>query len=442
MYTFHHLHDQYGPYLRVSPTTILVADLDSVKKIHSPHDIFKKGSWYGGALKSENLLTIKDPQKYKHHRRAFGTAFSNSNLGLLEPMVRRKTEFCFKRVAKRLEDGEVVDIKPWFYYLAADIIGELCFGKDFGALDNETENPLVRDCINLAIVAGTKGKIPFSKYLNWILSFIPHPTIQWFCECEDRLLDHGAKALKGIRREIRDCRDKKPRPSLFVALLDHIDNPSAKYKLNMIELQQESTIIIVAGTDTVTVTGTYLTWVLLRNPEIRQKLIDELETVGWIQGDSGDDITDELLQGLPYLKCLLQEVLRLYAPVQIGLPRVVPNNGRLLGPYFIPEGIECMTQPYTLHRDPKLFDEPFAFKPERWLNATKEMESAIMSFGAGSRVCPGQHLAMMELRLMAAMMLKYCGDAKLADSCTDESMEIVEKFLNYPKGNKCELQRD
>ncbi|KAF3143958.1 hypothetical protein TWF594_005024 [Orbilia oligospora] len=55
-------------------------------------------------------------------------------------------------------------------------------------------------------------------------------------------------------------------------------------------------------------------------------------------------------------------------------------------------------------------------------------------------ICPGRHLAMMGLRLSVAMMLKYWGNAELADSCTNESMEIMERFLIHPKGNKLEIQ--
>ncbi|KAF3319528.1 hypothetical protein TWF173_000152 [Orbilia oligospora] len=186
--------------------------------------------------------------------------------------------------------------------------------------------------------------------------------------------------------------------------------------------------------------ATFLTWNLFKNADIRQKVIVELKEIGWTQGDGDDEITDEKLHTLPYLRSLLQETLRLYAPAQIGLPRVVPENGRHLGPHFLPAGTECLVPAYTLHRDPNIFDEPFTFKPERWLNATREMESVILAFGGASRICPGQHLAMMELRLSVAMMLKYWGNAELADSCTDESMEIVERFLIHPKGNKLEMQ--
>ncbi|KAK6506174.1 hypothetical protein TWF506_011095 [Arthrobotrys conoides] len=441
VYYWQRLHKQYGPYMRVSPNTVMVADIDSAKKIHSPSDVFRKGSWYLNAMRFENLLTITDHQKFKLRRRAFGNAFSNSNLALLEPLVRKKIEFCFKKIGKHLDDGQIVDIKPWLYWTAADIVGELCFGKDFGMVENEAENQIIRNCIKFVLVAGVQAQIPYFKYTSWLLSLIPTSAIQGFSKAEDKLSGYGAEALTDLRHEIQNCKNGNPRPSLFSDLLDDVDNPNAKYRLDMTELRNESTLFIIAGTDTTALVGLYLAWVLFRNADIRQKLIAELKGVGWTQGDGDDGITDEKLNGLPYLRALIQEILRLYAPAQIGLPRVVPDNGRPLGPYFLPAGTECLTQAYTLHRDPAVFEDPLVVKPERWLNPTREMETAMMAFGGTSRVCPGQHLATMELRLGAAMMLKYWSNAELADSCTDESMELVERFLITSKGQKLELQK-
>lgn len=101
-----------------------------------------------------------------------------------------------------------------------------------------------------------QAHIPYFKYISRFLSFIPHPTIQWFCGAEDQLSGYGTKALADLIREVQDCKDGNPRPSLFSTLLDDIDNPSAKYRLNMTDLRNELTVFIIVRTDTVTITGT------------------------------------------------------------------------------------------------------------------------------------------------------------------------------------------
>ncbi|KAF3212415.1 hypothetical protein TWF106_009785 [Orbilia oligospora] len=81
------------------------------------------------------------------------------------------------------------------------------------------------------------------------------------------------------------------------------------------------------------------------------------------------------------------------------------------------------------------------FKPERWENPTKAMETALMPFGGLSRLCPAKNLAMMKLRLIAAKVVKECGDMTPADSCTDESLGFEELTALLPKTHKCEFQR-
>ncbi|KAF3200024.1 hypothetical protein TWF106_003514 [Orbilia oligospora] len=192
------------------------------------------------------------------------------------------------------------------------------------------------------------------------------------------------------------------------------------------EVRDEALGFILAGTDTLTVTSTYLIWAVFRHKEVRKKLEAELSTLG-------DNITDEGLQQLPYLRSVIKETLRLYAGAQIGLPRTVPQGGAQLGPYFLPEGTGVMTPIYSIHRDEKVFEEPTMFKPERWLNATQDMETAILAFGGASRT-------KMELRLLIAVVLKLCPDIELAESCTDESMEFAPRLFIAPRGGKCELQ--
>ncbi|KAK6511215.1 hypothetical protein TWF481_000136 [Arthrobotrys musiformis] len=378
---------------------------------------------------------MTDIHKYKLVRKAFGPSFSKSNLSLLEPIIRQKAETCFKKVGRRLRDGEVVDIKTWLHFMAADTVGALCFGHDFGMLDNETENKLVRACVDVLALAAVQSQIPLLKYISPLIASIPHPTIKWVFDSETVIFEYGAQALLDHKHELTG-KDGSARPSLFSPVLNDLDNPNAKYKWDLKRLGIEAMMFIIAGTDTTGLVGAYLVWAIYRCPGVKQKLVAELESIGWTEGDRDDGVTDENLQKLPYLKAVLQEVLRLYATTQFGLPRVVPKGGRVLGQYFIPAGTECFVHAYTLHRDPNIFTDPHEFRPERWLNATKEMESAILTFGGGAR---GQHVGLAEIRLCTAMMLKYCGEARLADSCTDESMRVVGRIISTPKGGKLEL---
>lgn len=95
---------------------------------------------------------------------------------------------------------------------------------------------------------------------------------------------------------------------------------------------------------------------------------------------------------LPYLDAVVKEGLRCFPPIPMSFPRYVPTGGKTLDGYFIPEHTIVSCQPYTLHKDEKVFSEPLVFKPERWLNAEGEVERNRMffAFSQGSRGCIGK----------------------------------------------------
>jgi cytochrome P450 len=98
-------------------------------------------------------------------------------------------------------------------------------------------------------------------------------------------------------------------------------------------------------------------------------------------------------------------------------------------------------QCYTTQRDPDAFPNPEAFRPERWMelkDVTNEMKELFMPFSKGSRACIGKNLAMMELKLITARLIKQF-KCMLAPATTEHSMATMDHFLLIPVGGKCEL---
>lgn len=143
-------------------------------------------------------------------------------------------------------------------------------------------------------------------------------------------------------------------------------------------LVKEQKAFIVAGTDTTAITATYLIWQILKHPEVKARLQDELRCLK-------DDFSIGDVQALKYLHCVINETLRLNGSVSSTLQRITPKGGREIGGYFIPEETRVTTQSFTLHRNPDIFQDPWSFTPERWQTATAEMKGAFMPFGIGSR---------------------------------------------------------
>ena len=189
--------------------------------------------------------------------------------------------------------------------------------------------------------------------------------------------------------------------------------------------------------DTTSTTLTYLFWQLARNPEWQDRLRAELPKSQWTeQLPSYNDVTD-----LTVLDAVINEALRLHPAAPASLQRVVPPGGRTLNGVFVQEKTVVSMQCYTTHRDPVVFPNPDIFRPERWMDPaaiTDSMKTLFMPFSQGTRACLGKNLAMMELKLITASLVKDY-EVGLAPGTTEESMAMTDHFLALPKSGKCEF---
>jgi cytochrome P450 len=98
-------------------------------------------------------------------------------------------------------------------------------------------------------------------------------------------------------------------------------------------------------------------------------------------------------------------------------------------------------QCYTTQRDPTAFPQPDIFDPARWMEpnvVTSEMKELFMPFSKGTRACLGKGLAVMELKLISAALLRLY-EVEQAPTATEYCMTMTDHFLVLPKGGKCEL---
>jgi len=216
----------------------------------------------------------------------------------------------------------------------------------------------------------------------------------------------------------------------------------------------------MAGTDTTSTSITYLFWELSRRPDIMKKLQAELD-----EAISDSKVLPDIsvLQELPYLSAFLKEGesfswvqlptsfwishslgLRMYTAVPSLLERVVPTstskNGAsdevydMMG-YALPPGTIVATQAWSMHREPSVFPSPDTFLPERWLESSSTtsdqlsiMTAHMMPFGTGSRVCGGQNLAQVMLKIAVASFARNF-DIRAPPETHEGSMDIKDSFV-------------
>ncbi|KAL8155943.1 hypothetical protein AgCh_001117 [Apium graveolens] len=175
-----------------------------------------------------------------------------------------------------------------------------------------------------------------------------------------------------------------------------------------------------AGTDTTT---TALQWImanLVKHPEIQEKIYDEIVRVkGNCPGLGGQGkmavVEEEDLQQMPYLKGVVLEALRVHPPGHFVLAHSVTKEVELDG-YVMPKDASINFMVAEMGRDPKVWDDPMEFKPERFLTKDGDLDGfditgsrgiKMMPFGAGRRICPGLNLALLHLEYYVANLVWY-----------------------------------
>jgi cytochrome P450 len=168
------------------------------------------------------------------------------------------------------------------------------------------------------------------------------------------------------------------------------------YKL----LRDEIATMLVAGHESSADALGWAFYLLSKNPDVETRLLSEIRTV--LNGRL-PDATD--LTNLPYTNAVVKEALRLYPPGW-AFGRLAVEDCRV-GGYDVPKGAFLFASPWVVQRDPRWYEQPLAFKPERW--ASEEMarlpKFAFFPFGGGQRMCIGHAFATTELALVLATVL-------------------------------------
>ncbi|KAI3952519.1 hypothetical protein MKW92_051331 [Papaver armeniacum] len=134
------------------------------------------------------------------------------------------------------------------------------------------------------------------------------------------------------------------------------------------------------------------------------------------------------IENLPYLRAIVNEILRFHPPGALLIPRSVIQDIEVTG-YLIPKGTLVWVNIWGLGRDPSSWDDPLSFKPERFLSSIIDYHGKnfeFIPFGAGRRICPGLPLAQQIIHMMLGSLIQSF-DWVLEKGMTPETMDMSEK---------------
>lgn len=319
----------------------------------------------------DGLLTSED-ERHQEQRRLTQQGFQRERVAAFGPVM----VDCTRALGWRA--GQVVDCGEEMHRLSLDIVGRTLFDAEFSA-----QARVLAGVLNQGRRMFRWGYLlfPIFERLERLL-----PPVRWLVARNRRRVD---AALEPVIRAHR----RRPREDLLSMLIE--SGMSDEW------VRDQAVTLLLAGIET---TANALAWTLhlLALHRHRQQAVrEELGTVlGGRPPEAGD------LGRLPVLESVLLESLRLYPPNWM-ISRIAREDVAI-GDRVVPAGATCLVSQYVIHRDERWFPSPELFDPSRWERAPRASlpRYAYFPFGGGSRMCVGEHFALLEAMLVLATLLQ------------------------------------
>jgi len=370
-------------------------------------------------------LLTSDGETWRRDRKLMAPFFQPSEVAAYGTVMTESAQSCVDRCAT----GETFDVHSAMMQLTLEVLVRSLFGADLPRA-GEVERligPLMRDFRPTAVA--------------WRL-FLP----EWLPVPSRTRLNRTRRGLDSIVNELIAARRRQPAPADRAPPLEASSSRTASERaatngratdllgrlmmardiegsLSEAALRDETMTLFLAGHETTALALTYTLRLLALHPEYTRAIRSELAQVM-----EGPLPTTRDLPKLIRLRAVLDESLRLYPPVW-AFART-PREDVVVNQVEIAAVTQVIVSPWSLHRDPRFFEAPERFWPERWLERPSPPRFSYLPFGAGPRVCIGSHFALTEAALILATIVQNC-DIELEP---DPPLELSPSITLRPRG--------
>ncbi|KAF4340768.1 cytochrome P450 monooxygenase [Fusarium beomiforme] len=422
-WTIHELHQKYGPIVRIGPNLLDLDYPELIKTIYGTDTKWRKTEFYDnnaiivdGKI-MHNLFSQTSPTEHARMKKPIAKYYSSSSVLTLETKMNRVIEEFFAQLEERyMQNTKAVDLATWFGLYTWDMISTLTFSQPFGYMQqgNDFDGNINSSALAVQYFARV-GQIPImDKFLgkNPIMRIgfpdLSHITRFAYQQLQDRL----------NQRRV----DKLDKTDFLEYFLDGMENNPDQNDANLVLNFVLANIL--AGADTTAITLRAVFGFLLDTPHAMDKLQNEILAEGF---DHSQAISYSSARSLQYLDAVVRESLRMHPSVAMPLERYVPSHGLTLPDgSFLPRGTGVGMNPYIIGRNQEVWGKDAnEFRPERWLKGDDEdeelyqqrlrkMKAADLTFGGGSRICLGRHIALVQIyKAVATLVSRY--EIRLAD---------------------------
>ncbi|KAL0336970.1 UNVERIFIED_CONTAM: Iridoid oxidase [Sesamum calycinum] len=315
--------------------------------------------------------------------------------------------------------GEV-QLDKYLFLMSFNLVGNFMLSRDIMDLRSEAGNEFF-DVMNKFMEWNGKPNLSDTfGFLKWVdPQGIRRNTEKYL----GQLLNLSSGFVKERIQE-RQLGRKQESKDFLDALLEYQGDGKRTFdKLS----EKNVTIMILemffGGTETTSGTIQWAMAELLRNPKSMSRLKTELyQVVGKSRPVQEDDLNE-----LPYLQAVVKETMRLHPSLPLLLPRNAIQDTEFMG-YIIPKDTMVILNAWAIHRDPDSWEDPFSFRPDRFLNSNidnKGQHYELIPFGSGRRSCVGMLLGDKMISLTLALLIQAF-DWELPGGISRETLDMSE----------------
>ncbi len=321
-----------------------------------------------GSLIGRGLLS-SDGEAWKRQRRLTQPAFHHARVDAMGASI---VEYAQQQVGA-WRDGETRDVHQEMMELTLRIACKTLFGAEVAS-----DMQIVRD-------ATTAVGLHFMSRLRSLLFLLP-----------DRVPTPGNLRYQRAVRQLdalvyRIIRERREdRGDLLSMLLESDMSP--------VEIRDEVMTFFLAGHETTALALTWALYLLALHPQVRARLYSEVNDTLQGRPPAVEDVPS-----LRYARAVVDEALRMYPPAYLQGRQALEDVR--IGSHEIEKGTTVLMSQWLIHHDPRFYDAPWEFRPERWLDGTlikRLPRFAYFPFGGGQRQCIGNAFAQLEATLVLA----------------------------------------
>ncbi|MBC7732602.1 MAG: cytochrome P450 [Bacteriovorax sp.] len=430
---------EYGPFFRLklaNRTLLVVSDHEALgAALRDRPDGFRRSrllECIGLEMGVTPGVFAANGEAWRRQRRMVMAGFDPTHLRAYFPSLMKVTQRLRGRWQRAVRSGATIELQPELMRFTVDAIAGLAFGADINTLESDQE-----------VIQQHLDKI-FPALFKRLFSLVP--VWRYVRLPADRQLERSVAAvniaIEGFIAQARErlaadpARREHP-PNLLESMIVAADEGGSG--LTDRDVAGNVMTMLLAGEDTTANTLAWMTYLLQRNPHALQRVQAEVRALGC----DSSAFTPDQMASLLYLEACAHETMRLkpVAPFQV----IEALRDTVIGGVRVPAGtgVWCSMRGDSVNE--RHFPNPELFDPQRWLNdgspsqAASSARRVSMPFGAGPRVCPGRHLALLEIKMAMAMLLAHFD---ILDVTTPDGGEAVEQmaFTMMPVGLRMRLQ--